>query len=833
VQRKIQERAKKGKKVRVFLNHRIIPDETIKKGVSRYSSLQYSSLPGKSISPLFMRGFLTRPLDPRPATPLGLTFRTPSPVLGPICPRLDNLPFFQLQEAFFDPIRLVGRLNIETESFLEPHRMYDQNFCSTSSAFNNNSNKAIVDANHDLFLGYRPPPTSLSFPTSPVIPLFGIDGHISTTDDLFEMQLGNMSLQSGNEMPSAVISLLFKGLLTRDVPNETSLYQRDMIQSILPRLQVEILERHDGELIDDFERLLGTSSRDTSLQVIKFALYLSSNNMLEEKQVDNLLSWMVKNGHRVMSIFRELLSYKLPTVEACVHAIFRRAVQVRNVTVVKAIIESDFDVSMVTKSADELFIKAIEAEDLELIQLLLKAGAKFGMWELHEAIETGNTELVRLFLPSNDDMQKWFHTEGQEIYLKYPGSLFYHVYTAEMAQLLLDLGIDANELIWDYSQDAIITPLHAAIRNSPDIDLIRTLIHAGANVNALAAGECGATPLMMAVLSEDIEIVEELLGSGAQVDVYGSDPEHRRVTLTELQLAAGRCSYDLVEVLLSAGADVNKPAAGSEGKTALQGAVDGDDESIVQLLLEAGAHVNAPGNPGAEYPRTPLLAAVENGNVELVRDLLDAGADVNAPAFGQYGSNALEAAIARGQVSGDVYSEISSILVEAGGDIALSTYNSHRGLELKEAVSRGDLKTLQFLLGMGVDVNETWNVLQDAIKQGNSQLVDILLRAGADVNAQSYSSGHHGFTPLQQAMKSRHIELVKLLLKEGANVNAPRRYNSSTRNCDDTALQIAIEQVDVAMVEILLQAGAEVNTSLDGITPLHRASMLVNKVLAR
>jgi hypothetical protein len=58
VQRRIQERARRGKKVRVFLNHRLIPDETIKKGVSRYSSLQYSSLPGEEkLSPFHRKIF--------------------------------------------------------------------------------------------------------------------------------------------------------------------------------------------------------------------------------------------------------------------------------------------------------------------------------------------------------------------------------------------------------------------------------------------------------------------------------------------------------------------------------------------------------------------------------------------------------------------------------------------------------------------------------------------------------------------------------------------------------------------------------------------------------
>jgi ankyrin repeat protein len=172
--------------------------------------------------------------------------------------------------------------------------------------------------------------------------------------------------------------------------------------------------------------------------------------------------------------------------------------------------------------------------------------------------------------------------EEAETHLRYPGTLFKNVKTAEMAQLLLDAGIDVNDgLASDYDEEYISTPLHAAIGNSDDIDLIRTLIRSGANVNASGSGKSsGETPLMVAVQYEKVRIIKELLDSGVQVDKYGSDPERRGVTLTALQLAARYCGDDIVEMLLGAGADVNKPAIGWKGETALQGAVESDTKIL-------------------------------------------------------------------------------------------------------------------------------------------------------------------------------------------------------------------------------------------------------------
>jgi len=162
------------------------------------------------------------------------------------------------------------------------------------------------------------------------------------------------------------------------------------------------------------------------------------------------------------------------------------------------------------------------------------------------------------------------------------------------------------------------------------VDVVRALLEAGAEPNAVlkkpimqrthttgdAALGAGATPLLRAAKSGDIEIVRVLVAGGA--DPFAALPNGNHA----LMFAAGlgwrngspaAPSYDqgaeaeaaaTIDYLLELGLDVNAPA--QNGDTALHAAVGGrKSEVIVAHLLERGA------NPLAENARgqTPLAAA--------------------------------------------------------------------------------------------------------------------------------------------------------------------------------------------------------------------------------
>ena len=136
----------------------------------------------------------------------------------------------------------------------------------------------------------------------------------------------------------------------------------------------------------------------------------------------------------------------------------------------------------------------------------------------------------------------------------------------------------------------------------------------------------GMSPLHMASLWSDVEIVQAFLDAGVSVrslDKLGRSP---------LIYAANRGDVGIVRALLKAGANANVQSD-KRDITALHIAAKKGDHEIVQALLEAGADVDLCQKIKG---MTPLHFASAWGNVGSVKALLDAGADARAKdAFGK------------------------------------------------------------------------------------------------------------------------------------------------------------------------------------------------------
>jgi ankyrin repeat protein len=196
----------------------------------------------------------------------------------------------------------------------------------------------------------------------------------------------------------------------------------------------------------------------------------------------------------------------------------------------------------------------------------------------------------------------------------------------EIAELLLKSGASAKA-----ANRYGVTPLSLACTNGNG-PMVELLLKAGADSNAALPG--GETPLMTAARTGTLAVVKTLLSHGAVVDA-----RDERRGQTALMWAVAEGHADVVQELIGAGADFRTPLG--SGFTPLLFAVRGGHAGVVRVLLKAGADVNETipvdggrrrGYGGRLPPAgaSALLLAVMNAHCELAARLLEAGANPNA-----------------------------------------------------------------------------------------------------------------------------------------------------------------------------------------------------------
>ncbi|EDQ85625.1 uncharacterized protein MONBRDRAFT_29025 [Monosiga brevicollis MX1] len=145
---------------------------------------------------------------------------------------------------------------------------------------------------------------------------------------------------------------------------------------------------------------------------------------------------------------------------------------------------------------------------------------------------------------------------------------------------------------------------------------LRVALRHQANVNAV--DEIGNSPLQLAIATASLPLMEALLSAGADVnrpDIRGRLALHQACRLGLVQQTRR---------LLETGACNGLRAMHIATQHAF---TDSFAESIFELLLSAGAYID----PGVEWGWTPLHAACRIGNWRAASRLIEAGADL----FGQ------------------------------------------------------------------------------------------------------------------------------------------------------------------------------------------------------
>ena len=331
---------------------------------------------------------------------------------------------------------------------------------------------------------------------------------------------------------------------------------------------------------------------------------------------------------------------------------------------------------------------------------------------------------------------------------------------------------------------------------------LRSLLQQKADVNVPQSD--GATALHWAVHFDDVEMVQLLLGAGANVKATN------RLGVTPLSLACVNGNAAIVEKLLMAGADPN--AALSElGETPLMMAARTGNVDTVRVLLENGANVNAKENSKSQ---TALMWAASERHPAVVKMLIDRGADVNArskvtaaPARGGPGGGGAGAAGAGARGAG--------ARGAAGGRGAAPPAPAAAGQPAQAAAPppQGPIA------GAG-----GVTPLMLAARENSLEAAKILVDARADVNQMSAN----GSTALLMAILNGNYRLAGFLLDHGANPNIPDKDGKAglyaaveMRNLatTDTPGPPADKAEALELTQALLEHGADPNARLTGKPP--------------
>lgn len=239
------------------------------------------------------------------------------------------------------------------------------------------------------------------------------------------------------------------------------------------------------------------------------------------------------------------------------------------------------------------------------------------------------------------------------------------------------------------------------------------------------------------------------------------EAQSERTKDTPLSLACSGGRYEVVEILLSVGA--NKEHRNVSDYTPLSLAASGGYVNIIRLLLNHGAEINS--RTGSKLGISPLMLAAMNGHTAAVKLLLDMGSDINAQ-IETNRNTALTLACFQGR------HEVVSLLLDRKANVE---HRAKTGLTpLMEAASGGYIEVGRVLLDKGADVNATPvpssrdTALTIAADKGHLKFVELLLQRQACVEVKNKK----GNSPLWLAANGGHINVVKNLKNHNADIDS-------------------------------------------------------------
>jgi ankyrin repeat protein len=489
--------------------------------------------------------------------------------------------------------------------------------------------------------------------------------------------------------------------------------------------------------------------------------------------------------------------------------------------------------------------------------LVWSPGRGTDVWEMFCAAATGDLEAIRRLLDKDPSLVRSSH--------EYRTALSFAVREnqLEVATFLLARGADpinsgtqatlvemARDRGYVQMQALLEAALAGARGASPrgeaiaaairerDLAKVRSLLDASPEL-VHAVDERTNQPIHWAVMTRQLDMIDELLARGADINAQRSDGAR------PIQLTNGDYMYrgwrDVPKDTATTPRDVLAHLRGRGASCDIcTASCIGDLERVRELLDEDPSLANRPSDYVTYYAcsGTPLRNAAARGHIEIVKLLLERGADPNLPEEGiAPRGHALYSAVYNGHF------EVAQLLLEKGAYPNVEVESSADTLSI--AIMNSDQKMIDLLCSYGaarpVHLLAHYNDLQTAaaVFAVNPALADdpgalgsaaseqfvrlmlryqpdlpkrvsvaktrevteLLFRHGMDPNRPNWL----GITPLHRFAERGDVENAAIFIDHGADLNARDEEFCST------PLGYAAKSGKALMVEFLLRRGAKPN----------------------
>jgi ankyrin repeat protein len=381
---------------------------------------------------------------------------------------------------------------------------------------------------------------------------------------------------------------------------------------------------------------------------------------------------------------------------------------------------------MSQEELDELYIQAVAAGEIDVVDQLLSQGAN-----KNAQTPKGNSPLILAFNKNKFAMFNHLLDIGVNV-----DTQDMNQETVLMLIVKKEKKLNYLEALLDYSPNLDLqnnhksTALHLACMFK-NVEAAQTLINEGANVLLKTVQK--TTPLLAAAQNGSFTIVQLLIDKGADVhdlDHYGKDVLMSAVAQPEIKKEEVESYFKICQKIIEQDANVVNYVAPGGITSIFMGSMY-QRTDIVKLLLENGANPNVNHSYSTISKITPLHFATQAKNLEMATALLEKGADLNVPN-------------SEGNTPGTfafLAKELRGLALQYGADVDSLLYQEDANKKkfkypvLASVIVGADEETFDAMLAKGVTLNYTDKELQPfqpvklAIQLGLSSIFNKILDA--------------------------------------------------------------------------------------------------------